>query len=58
MIHTMLTAEANFLNNFSRSQRTLNLCYNGSNSFLLVNASKIYEFKTKDSWNKKISLVL
>ena len=41
---TTLTAEAQYLNHFSRSNRKLclSLHYNGSNSFLFVNATKIY----------------
>ena len=52
---TTLTAEANYSINFSRSNRNfcLSLHYNGSNSFLLVNATKIYQFKVKDSEIKK-----
>ena len=46
-----MTAEAEYSINFSRSQRKfcLNLHYNGSNSFLFVNATKIYRFKAKNS---------
>ena len=36
----------------------LSLHYNGSNSFLFVNATKIYQFKAKDSEVKKISLAI
>ena len=36
----------------------LNLHYNGSNSFLFVNATKIYQFKSKDSEIKKYPLSL
>ena len=36
----------------------LNLHYNGSNSFLFVNATKIYQFKSKDSEIKKYPLCL
>ena len=41
---TTLTAEAQYLNHFSISNRKLcfSLHYNGSNSFLFVNATKIY----------------
>ena len=48
---TTLTAEAEYSINFSRWQRKfcLSLHYNGSNSFLFVNATKIYHFKAKDS---------
>ena len=46
-----LTAEAQYSINFSRSNRKfcLSLHYNGSNCFLFVNATKIYQFKAKDS---------
>ena len=47
---TTLTAEAQYSINSSRSNRKfcLSLHYNGSTSFLFVNASKIYPFKAKD----------
>ena len=35
----------------------LNLHYNGTNSFLFVNATKIYQFKVKDSEIKNILCV-
>ena len=56
---TTLTAEAQYSINFSRLNRKfcLSLHYNGSNSFLFVNATKIYQFKAKDSGTKKIFLV-
>ena len=46
--------------NFSRSNRKICLIlhYNGSNSFLFVNATKIYQFKAKDSKLKKYSICL
>ena len=52
---TALTEEAQYSINFSRSNTKfcLSLHYNGSNSFLFVNATKIYKFKTKDSEIKK-----
>ena len=52
---TALTEEAQYSINFSRSNAKfyLSLHYNGSNSFLFVNATKIYKFKTKDSEIKK-----
>ena len=55
-----LTAEAQYSINLSRSNRKfcLSLHYNGSNSFLFVNATKIYQFKAKDSEIKKYSLCL
>ena len=48
---TTLTAEAQDLMDFSRSIKKfcLSLLYNGSNSFLSINATKIYQFKA----NKK-----
>ena len=55
---TTLTAEAQCSINFSISNRTfcLSLHYNGSNNFLFVNATKIYQFKAYNSEIKKISL--
>ena len=50
--NTTLTAETEYSINFSRSQKNFCLSfhyYNGSNSFLFVNGSKIYQFKAKDS---------
>ena len=57
---TTLTAEAQYLINFSRSNRKffLSLHYNGSNSFVFVNAAKIYQFTAKDSKIKKYPLCL
>ena len=57
---TMLTEEAQYLINFSRSNRNfcLSLHYNGSNSFLFINVTKIYQFKAKDSETKKNILSL
>ena len=42
---TMITVEAKYFINFSWSQKNfcLSLHYNGSNSFLFVNATKIYQ---------------
>ena len=53
--NTMLTAEAQYSSNFLRSNRKLcfSLHYNGSNSFLFVNAKNIYQLKAKDSEIKK-----
>ena len=52
---TTLTADAQYSINFSRSNRkfSLSLHYNRSNSFLFVNATKIYKLKSKDSEIKK-----
>ena len=46
---TTLTAEANYPINFIQSGKkfVLSLHYNGSNSFLFVNATKVYQFKAK-----------
>ena len=55
-----LTAEAKYSINFTQSNRKfcLSLHYNGSHSFLFVNATKIYQFKAKDSEIKKNPLRL
>ena len=57
---TALTAGAKYSIIFSRSQRKfcLSLHYNGSNSFLFVNATKIYQFKANNSEIKKYPLCL
>ena len=46
---TTLTAEAKYPINFTQSRKRLviSLHYNGSNSFLFVNDTKIYQFKDK-----------
>ena len=56
---TLLSAEGQYSINFSRSNKKLclSLHCNGSNSFLFVNATKIYQFKSKDSETKKIPCV-
>ena len=56
---TTLTAEAQYSINFSRSKRKfcLSLHYNGNNSFLFVNATKIYQFKANDSEIKNVPCV-
>ena len=48
---TTLTAEAKYRINFTQSGKrfVLSVHYNGSNSFLFVNATKIYQFKGEDS---------
>ena len=55
-----LTAEAIYPINFTLSgkRNVLSPHYNGSNSFLLVNATKIYQFKSKDSEIKDYALCL
>ena len=57
---TTSTAEAQYSIRFSRSNRKfcLSLHYNGSNSFFFVNATKIYQFITKDFEIKKYPLYL
>ena len=51
---TTLTAEAKYPINFTQSGKrfVLSLHYNGSNSFLFVNATKVYQFKAKNSETK------
>ena len=48
---TTLTAEAKYPINFTQSGKTfvLSLHYNGSNTFLFSNATKVYYFKAKNS---------
>ena len=57
---TTLTAETKYPINFTQSNRrfVLSLHYNGSDSFLCVNATKIYKFNAKGSEIKKYSLCL
>ena len=57
---TTLTAEAQNSINYSRSNRKIcsNLPYNGRNSFLFVNFTKVYQFKAKDSEIKQYPLCL
>ena len=46
---TKSTAQVKYPINFTQSRKrfVLKLHYNGSNSFLFVNATKIYQFKAK-----------
>ena len=55
-----VTAEAIYAINFTQLNKrfVLSLHYNGSNSFLFVNATKIYQFKAKESEVKKYPLCL
>ena len=55
--HT-LTAEAKYPINFTQSSKrfVLSLHYNRSNSFLFVNATKVYQFKAKDLEIKDYSM--
>ena len=48
---TTLTEEEKYPINFTQSGKrfVLSLHYNGDNSFLFVNATKVYQFKAKDS---------
>ena len=57
---TTLTAEAKYPINFTQSGKRFvySLHYNGRNSFLLVNATKLYQFITKDSEVKDYALCL
>ena len=57
---TTLTAKDIYPINFTQSNKRFVLClhYNGSNSFLIVNASKIYQFKAKYSVIKDYTLCL
>ena len=57
---TTLTAEAKYPINFTQSGKrfVLSLHYNGSNSFLFVNATKVYQFKAKNSEIKNYALCL
>ena len=57
---TKLTAEAKYSINYAQpgNRFVLNLHYNGSNSFVFVNATKIYHFKAKGSEIKDYTLYL
>ena len=57
---TALTAEAKYPINFAQTRKrfVLSLQHNGSNSFLFVNARKIYEFKANNSEIKNFTLCL
>ena len=57
---TTLTAEGKCPVNFTQPRKrfVLILHYNGSNSFLFVNAIKMYQFKAKDSETKDYALYL
>ena len=57
---TIFTAEAKYPINFTQSGKrsVLRLLYNGSNSFLFVNATKVYQFKAKNSEIKDYALFL
>ena len=55
-----LTADAKYPINFTKSERKflLSLHYNGNHSFLFVDATKIYQFKARDSEIKNYPLCL
>ena len=57
---TTLTAEAKYHIYFIQSGKrfVLSLQYNGSNSFLFVNATKVYQLKAKNSETKDFALCL
>ena len=57
---TTFTSEVPYSINFKQSRKrfVLSLHYNGSNSFLFVNATKVYQFKSKDSEIKDCTLCL
>ena len=57
---TTLTAEAKYTINFAQSGNrfVLSLHYNGSNSFLFVNATKVHQFKAKNYEIKYYALCL
>ena len=57
---TTLTADAKYPINFiqPRKRFVLSLHYDGSNNFLFANATKIYQFKAKDSKIKSYALCL
>ena len=58
--YTTLTAEEKFPINFTQPRKgfVLSPQYNGSNSFLFVNVTKIYQFKGNDSEIKDYALCL
>ena len=57
---TTLIAEAIYPFNFTQPNKkfVLSLHYNGSNSFLFVNATKMYQFKAKNSEIKYYTICL
>ena len=57
---TTLTAEVKYPLNFTQSGKrfALRLHYEGSNSFLFVNVTKVYHFKAKNSEIKDYTLCL
>ena len=57
--NTTLTSETEYSVNYFKTTKKilLGLHYNGSNSFLFVNGTKIHQFKASDSDSNSISLV-
>ena len=57
---TILTAEAKYPINFTQSEKrfVLSLYYDGRNNSLLVNATKVYQLKAKNSKIKDYALCL
>ena len=57
---TTSITEAKYPNNFAQPKKrsSLSLHYNGSNSFLFDNTTKIYQFKAKNSEIKDYTLYL
>ena len=57
---TTIKTEATYLINFTQPNKRFgsSLHYNGSNSFLLVNATKIYQFKAREPEIKDYALYL
>ena len=58
---TAVTPEAKYPFNFTQSGKKIYVCslhHNGRNSFLYVNAAKMYQFKAKDSEIKPYPLFL
>ena len=55
-----MTAETKYSINFTKSRKriVLGLPYNGSNTFLFVNATKVYQLKEKNSEIKHYALCL
>ena len=55
---TTLTEEVKYHINYTQSEKrfVLSLPYNGSNSFLFINAAKVYQFKAKNSEIKDYAL--
>ena len=57
---SILRKETEYLINFTQPRKRflLSLHYNGRNSFIFVNATKIYQFKVKDAEKKDYKLCL